>query len=316
MGRIHDSLSGEGRQLALELATGVHDRRTVQLAAAFLSCEDTETGFTHPGLCLTVLPYRALPPAQEWRRISPTITLSVQPLRDSDGRLRGVPYGTKARLILLYLQSEAVRSHSPEIELGGSMHAWLKRLGVSAGGKTYAQVIEQADRIASCVLTFTYRGRDGDTHWQDSIVRGTFDPRARRGERVVRLSETFFNALRERPTPINIAAVRLLGDRCAALDIYLWLAYRLHSLKAPTAIGWTTLHAQFGANTQQVWHFKPRFVRELKAAVAVYPEAKVELKDSGVLLFPSPPPAPVSLVLPGGSGRLAKPQTRLLPGPL
>ncbi|HET6467715.1 MAG TPA: replication protein RepA [Geminicoccaceae bacterium] len=315
MGRIHDAICGEGRQLAFDLVADGHDRRTVQLAAAFLACEDTETGFTHPGLCLTVLPYRALLPDQEWRRISPTITLSVQPLRDSEGRLRGVPYGTKARLILLYLQSEAVRSHSPEIELGGSMHAWLKRLGVSAGGKTYAQITEQADRIASCVLTFTYRGRDGDTHWQDSIVRGTFDPRARRGERVVRLSETFFNALRERPTPINIAAVRLLGDRCAALDIYLWLAYRLHSLKAPTAIGWPTLHAQFGANTQQVWHFKPRFVRELKAAAAVYPEARVELQESGVLLFPSAPPTPASLVVPGGPARLAKPRaTRLLPG--
>jgi hypothetical protein len=226
------------------------------------------------------------------------MTLSVQPLRDAEGRMRGVPYGTKARLILLFLQSEAVRTGSPEIELGTSMHGWLKRLDVSAGGKTYAQVSEQADRIASCVLTFTYRGPTGDTHWQDSIVRGSFDPRARRGDRVVRLSETFFDALRERPTPINIAAVRLLGDRCAALDIYLWLAYRLHSLKGPTTVSWQALHTQFGAGTRQLWHFRPRFSRELKAATAVYPEARVSVDERGVLLIPSPPPAAVSLVPP------------------
>ena len=59
-------------------------------------------------------------------------------------------------------------------------------------------------------------------------------------------------ALRDRPTPINIAAVRLLGDRCAALDIYLWLAYRLHSLRAAKLVGWPALHAQFGANTKQM----------------------------------------------------------------
>lgn len=298
MGEIHDQLLARGSQDSAPLLPFDEDRRLVRLASAFLGCEDAETGFTHPGLCLTVLPYRALPPEQEWRRVSPSMTLSVQPLRDREGRLRGVPYGSKARLILLFLQSEAVRTASPEIELGTSMHAWLKKLDVSAGGKTYDQVSEQADRIASCVLTFTYRGPTGDTHWQDSIVRGTFDPRARGGDRVVRLSETFFHALRDRPTPINIAAVRLLGDRCAALDIYLWLAYRLHSLKAPAVVSWPALHAQFGANTKQVWHFRPRFSRELKTALAVYPEAKVAVDERGLLLTPSPPPAPVSLAAP------------------
>jgi hypothetical protein len=306
MSEIHDRLllaGGGGADTAgLPNPGGGEERWLVRLASSFLGCEDSETGFTHPGLCLTVLPYRALPPDQEWRRVSPSMTLSVQPLRDRDGRMRGVPYGSKARLILLFLQSEAVRTSSPEIELGTSMHAWLKKLDVSAGGKTYDQVGEQADRIASCVLTFTYRGPTGDTHWQDSIVRGTFDPRARQGDRVVRLSETFFHALRDRPTPINIAAVRLLGDRCAALDIYLWLAYRLHSLQAPKLVAWPALHAQFGANTKQVWHFRPRFVRELKAAAAVYPEARVSVDDRGLLLVPSPPPAPVSLVAPRRRG--------------
>jgi hypothetical protein len=296
MQRVHELILTEGKQFALDMASHETDRRTIELAASFLACEEFETGFTHPGMCLTVLPYRALKPSEEWRRSTHNLTLSVQPLRDAEGQLRGVPYGTKARLILLYLQSEAVRAASPEIELGSSMHAWLKRLGVSAGGKTYIQVTEQADRIASCVLTFTYRGNNGDTHWQDSIVRGTFNPRARGGERMVRLSETFFNALRDRPTPINIAAVRFLGDRCAALDIYLWLTYRLHSLRGTMFIGWPALHAQFGANTQQIWHFKPRFLRELKAALAVYPEAKVDLSTRGVVLHPSAPPAPASLI--------------------
>jgi hypothetical protein len=315
MSTIHERLVDAGSELALKTAPDGEARRLVRLASAYMACEDTETGFTHPGLCLTVLPYRALDPAAEWRRVSPSMTLSVQPLRDRDGNMRGVPYGTKARLILLYLQSEAIRSSSPEIELGRSMHAWLKKLDISAGGKTYAHVTEQADRIASCVLTFTYRGSNGDTHWQDSIVRGTFDPRARQGERIVRLSETFFQALRDRPTPINIAAVRLLGDRCPALDIYLWLGYRLHSLKGPTAVSWNALHAQFGANTKQIWHFRPRFLRELKAALAVYPEAKVAVAEHGLLLQPSPPPAAASLIPPRPRPHrsdLAKVQTDLL----
>jgi hypothetical protein len=34
----------------------------------------------------------------------------------------GVPYGSRARLILLYLQSEALRTNSRDIELGRSLH--------------------------------------------------------------------------------------------------------------------------------------------------------------------------------------------------
>jgi hypothetical protein len=291
MAKVHDEILTHGRQGALALAVTPSDQQAVRLAASFLALEITETGFTHPGLCLTVLPYRALPPEAEWRRTSDHVTLSVQPLRDSSGQFRGVPYGSKARLILLYLQSEAIRTGSPVIELGASMHDWLKRLGISSGGKTYSLVIDQADRIASCALTFTYRGPTGQTHWQDSIVRGTFDPRVRGAERLVKLSETFFDALRRHPTPVNIAAVQTLNDRCSALDIYLWLCYRLHSLKSSIFISWTALFKQFGAATTHLHHFKPRFQRDIKAAESVYPEARLDVVAKGVILHPSPPPA-------------------------
>ena len=47
---------------------------------------------------------------------------------------------------------------------------------------------------------------------------------------------------------------------------------------------------QFGAGTVLLKHFKPRFQRDIKIAMAVYPEARVELTDTGVTLFPSCPP--------------------------
>ena len=74
------------------------------------------------------------------------------------------------------------------------------------------------------------------------------------------------------------------------LDLYLWLAYRLHVLEAPTRISWQALHRQFGACTKQLKHFKPRFHRDIRLALAVYPEARVELADVGLVLHPSPPP--------------------------
>jgi hypothetical protein len=68
MQRVHELIVTEGKQFALDRTSNGTDRRTVELAANFLACEESEIEFTHPGMCLTVLPYRALKPFEEWRR--------------------------------------------------------------------------------------------------------------------------------------------------------------------------------------------------------------------------------------------------------
>ena len=84
--------------------------------------------------------------------------MAVEPgLRpDAEGQLvpGGVPYGSRARLIMLYLQSEALRTGSRDVVLGRSMRDWLARMGITIGGKSLKDVREQAERIARCRLTF------------------------------------------------------------------------------------------------------------------------------------------------------------------
>ena len=57
-------------------------------------------------------------------------------------------------MILLYLQTEAVKTRSREIELGRSMNHWLTSMGIDNGGKTYKLVREQSKRLSLCRLTF------------------------------------------------------------------------------------------------------------------------------------------------------------------
>jgi Plasmid encoded RepA protein len=64
----------------------------------------------------------------------------------------GVPYGARARMILLYLQTQAVRTGRREIELGRSMRDWMERMGLSIGGETARSLREQAARISACTL--------------------------------------------------------------------------------------------------------------------------------------------------------------------
>jgi hypothetical protein len=290
--QIHQLLLFEGRQSALEKVTTKAERRIVDLATAFLGDESPDIAYTHPGMCLTVLPHRATQPDEIWSRASASASLEVHPLRDAAGMYRGVPYGPKARLMLLFLQSEALKTRSRFVELGRSMRQWLLSMGVRDCGTNYKVVADQAERIENCLLRFRYQGRDGENRWQDSIIRGSFRPFAEDGTATVELSDGFYEALTQHPVPICESAIRLLADTCMPLDIYLWLTYRLHSLDQPKIVSWNALHLQFGAGTRLLKHFKPRFARDLELATAVYPDAAVELTDDGIRMRPSPPPVP------------------------
>ncbi len=256
---------------------------------------------TYSGFCLTALPHRKLPDEEPWERAGHKVRLIVEPGRLPVGpkkmKLYGVPYGSRARLILLYLQTKALQTTSREVELGGSMRDWMSRMNVSDGGKQYAEITEQANRISACNLTFIWDNALGAEFEKDTIIKGGFrlygDGDDRQGQlwrETVRLSESFFNALRKHPVPIAEPALRLISNQSMAIDTYIWLAYRLHVLNEPTHVSWAALHSQFGAGFTRVRKFKEKFLGPLKAALAVYPDAKVTVDDDGLVLHPSRPP--------------------------
>ena len=199
----------------------------------------------------------------------------------------GVPYGSRARLILLYLQSEALRTSSREIELGKTLHAWLRRLEIPIGGKAMQVVRDQAERISRCRMSFQIKqgSRTGlvnqnllDTSMfvEDDATQGTLFL-----ETAI-LSQQFYDQLRQHPVPVEEAAVRQIANNSLALDIYCWLAYRLHSLREATPVSWRALHGQFGRGVARQDHFRDHFRQVLQLAVSVYPEAQVEEAPGGL----------------------------------
>jgi len=301
MADIHTLIIRHGRDEARQLIPAA-DRHLVDIAAAMLEAPEPALGITYSGFCLTALPHKPLPNDQRWERQGHNVTLVIEPgvLPDRMGvtRVHGVPYGSRARLILLYLQTQAMKASSPEVELGASMRAWMGRMGITIGGKQYRDVRDQANRISACNLTFIWHNAKGARFAKDSIVQGGIqlyeqdDNQPRLWVDTVRLSESFFRALKEHPVPIAEPALRHIANQSMAIDIYIWLAYRLHSLSpaAPMPVTWAALHQQFGAGYQQIRQFKPRFLDPLKAALAVYPDAKVDVADTGLILHHSRPP--------------------------
>lgn len=107
---------------------------------------------------------------------------------------------------------------------------------------------------------------------------------------VVRLDEGFYQSLIDHPMPVREAAIRELGARSMAIDLYVWLAYRLHSIERPTPVSWAALFQQFGGGYQHSRQFRAKFKEPLALALAAYPEARVSADETGVTLFPSAPP--------------------------
>jgi len=300
MAEIHKLIIAKGKQAALDLA----DTSIVNIAAGVLGDDDGALGYTYSGLCLTALPHRKIPDDQAWERVGHKVKLVVEPGRlDIAGKTKlfGVPYGARARMILIYLITQAVKTNSREIALGRSMRGWLEAMGVTVGGETAKSFREQSMRIAACSMKFFWEDdRGGSGFDKGGIVRkgllfgDSLDVgnQPRLFDDTVVLDELFYETARTHPVPLLETAVRHLRDRSMSLDIYVWLAYRLHSLNKPTPITWAAIHAQFGGGFKEPRFFRRPFLEALEAATAAYPDARVELAEdgSGLILHPSRPP--------------------------
>lgn len=298
MAEVHELLKAHGRQSVLQFDS--IERRVVDAAADYLTDEEGGIGFLYSGWAQAALPHKRLSNDEPWQVRTDRVNLLVEPGRKTlaDGGLQwiGVPYGSRARLIMLYLQTEALRTQSREIELGKSLRAWLKKMGISPGGKSIADVREQAERITRCRLTFEVQQAGKSALVQQLIVDKalfTDDGEDSGGSGFLertKLSETFFEQLRRHPVPIEESAIRHINRHSMALDIYCWAAYRLHALAGPISVSWRALHAQFGGGIRRLDHFRETFQEQLQLATAVYPGARIEVRPSGLLLSPSDPP--------------------------
>lgn len=297
MGTVHDLLQERGKQGTLNLGW---DRRVVETASEYLSDEESNIAFAFSGWAQVALPHKRLADDEAWSLVTDRASLLILP----GGKLSetgevvpvGVPFGSRARMIMLYLQTEAIRTQSREVELGKSLRNWLAKMGISIGGKSVKEVRDQAERLSHCRLTLEIRQVGKKLlHNQQIVERSMFldmddNPQGTMFLEAAQLSESFFEQLKKHPVPIEDAAIKAISNHSMTLDIYLWLAYRLHVLQAACPVSWGAVQAQFGRGFKRTGHFRAAFQESLQMALAVYPTAKVEVGPGGLTLHPSAPP--------------------------
>lgn len=296
MAQVHDLILHQGIEATRAQSITKAERVAADAAFRVMSDEEQRIGIMHAGFAMTALPHKATVETV-WERQSGDVKLLLESGRTSATESIGLPYGSVARMILLYLQTEAVRTHSRDVELGRSMNTWLNSMGMGNGGHNYNLVREQSRRLSLCRLTFlrvsakqTFVTNGSFVH--DAILpnEDTDDNQLQFWRPCVRLDEGFYKSLIEHPLPVREAAIRSLGHRSMAIDIYLWLAYRLHILEKPIKLTWHNLARQFGSGFADIKNFKKKFKEPLALALAAYPDAKVEAENGGLVLYPSRPP--------------------------
>ncbi|MEL6445863.1 MAG: replication protein RepA [Bacteroidota bacterium] len=279
--------------------------RLIQSAVDIVeSPEPNEVLFQHSVLCQTILPYRD--PGDDVRRwvqqqgavalmieagtvLHPDAEFSVRSFNQNLVEL-GLPYGAAARLILVHINSEAVRKQSPVVEVEDSMTSFIKRLGLPTTGRYIRNVKDQIARLAAARITFAFKvnGEARTINLKSDIVKG-FDLWWPKNEEqrvlwpsTVRLDDAYFNNLVHHAVPLDERAVAALSHNCMALDVYVWLAQRLHRIRPNRSdfVSWVNLWHQFGPNYSEVRYFRRAFRGALKQVLLQYPAARHAIQEA------------------------------------
>ncbi len=268
--------------------------------------------------CQVALPYRDPGPILEWVRTNGTITLHLNPglvVGPRGQEARGYPFGVMPRYLLAWMTTEvvfdgpAVQEDGLTLGLGGSMNAFLRQIGIgqaTGGAKgSGTRLRDQVTRLAtsSAIVSETrpaangrwnFRGETfgfmgGVNLWwsdrrpdDDTLLSNT-----------IRLTEAWRDSIKTSAVPLDTRALAVIQQAKAgplALDLYYWLAHRLHTLRRATVVPWALLARQFGSQYGRLIDFRRQVVKQLRVIQLAYPQARVTATDDGLLLKPSPTP--------------------------
>ena len=288
----HRALSAQQQRVVETVATPEVDERGLLL-------------YQHSVLCQTYLPYRDPGEVRKWTRVNGQVHLEIAAGSAMDPRLEqlvelGIPFGPKPRIVLMHLNGEAMRAQSPVIEVEDSLTAFVKRALGRADGKTIKAVKEQLARLAASRITLGSMLNGQAVTLKTDIIEG-FDiwlpknPKQRvLWPTTIQFSPRYFESLQRHAVPLDEHHIGALSANGLALDIYAWLAQRLHRIAAgkPVLVPWPALHTQFGGGYVRLVDFRRAFRSTLPQVLTLYQRAKVGCDGRGLMLSHSPPVVP------------------------
>ena len=225
--------------------------------------------------------------------------------------LNKLPFGNIPRLLLAWVCTEAVRTQSRELVLGRSLSKFMRTLGMGSdsGGRRgeLTRLRNQMKRLFRCTVSLNYEDEQGDASISSSVADRTefwWNPRRPNEpslwESKIELGEKFFQEIIRHPVPLDMNTLKALKRCSLGIDLYLWLSYRIFSLRAPLRLSWRQLYRQFGTDPAKasdkriIKIFRRQALRELKKIKLAWAELNYSTAPGVLILHPSPtsiPPA-------------------------
>jgi hypothetical protein len=283
-----------------------HQQRLLDTSVAIRGQPPERIDFLHTVQCQCGIPYKN--PGEnvrEWDRKQGNASLRIEAGSAIDPRTGdfvnlGLPYGEKPRLVLIHLATEAVRNGTPVVDVEDSMTAFARSLGLETNGQQLRALKEQLARLAASTVRMGVVEEGRAVQVQAHFV-SAFDlwfPK-QADQRVlwpstVRLSQEYYETLGQHAVPLDHRAVAALASSSMALDVYVWLAQRLHRVPSGKGqfVAWQLLHEQFGQGFARIRDFRRKFLQTLRHVESAYPTARLSADDRGLTLTQSPPPVP------------------------
>lgn len=280
-------------------------RRLLEASVAIDEIDPRDLVFQHTVFCQTGLPYRDPGlDTRRWQRTQGAAHLEIEAGRIFSPAQKafvdiGLPFGPKPRLILAYLNGEALRTGCPIVELEDSLSAFVQRIGLCRDGRNIRVVKDQLTRLSAARVTLgLYLSSEHAVTINTQIITA-FDLWFPKDDRqrvlwppAVRLSQEYFDSLVKHAVPLDERAVSALSHSAMGLDIYAWLAQRLHRINPgkPQFISWPALREQFGWHYRVLRKFRQVFRLTLGMVLTQYHGARIELDEKGMTLRNSHPP--------------------------
>ena len=283
------------------------ERRSIK-ASVDIQMEPPEAiSYQHTVLCQTSLPYRN--PGKgvlRWEREQGAVSLLVnagEAKNPDTGEWvqLGLPFGPKPRLILAHLNAEAIKTGSPVLDMEGSLTAFVRRVqGRTPTGPEIRKFKADLGCLSAATIRMAVSMEDRAIQINGQIV-DAFDLWFPKNEKqrvlwpsTIHLNDKYFISLQNHAVPLDERALGALAHSAMALDIYAWLAQRLHRIPQGKQqfITWAAIKDQFGPGYARIDKFKAVFRIALKQVLIQYQTANIEEDGRGLTLRNSAPPVP------------------------
>ena len=216
------------------------------------NCHAVDIAYQATPLCQTYLP-RQEPDSRTWTRRNGAAILEIEAGRMADpttGEFTTLPlpYGTHARIVLIYIITEAIKHQTKIINLSRSHNKFANKIYGYRNGKRTTELRKQMIALGKATIRIAVPTINGHEEHELKLARN-FDIHHARGRAIwpgsITLTEDYYNLIQQRAVPINYNHIAALRHNAFAMDMYCWIVHKTATIQRPTTITWQSLAQQF-----------------------------------------------------------------------